>query len=239
MSSVPSFPSVSMLTLQSGDDTVPASDHFQVVFGMQGRLELMLKGRRHAVQAGRVLVIPPGEQRRCAMRSGAACLVLRSGEAAHRAALAPLAGQVRSVHPSTAHLMRYLASRRHADDAASQAATIELLIASLAASTPLGGPRLRRSIDWEALDRWVDERLDEPLAVADLAAQVHLSAPQFALRCRAELGMSPMALVRRRRLAAARRCLDAGMPVDQVALQCGYQSPSALTAALRREPLPA
>jgi len=228
-----------MLSLCADDGTLPASEHFQVVFGMQGRLELVLKGRRHAVQAGRVLVVPPGEPRRCTMRAGAACLVLRSGEAAHRAALAPLAGQLRSLHASTAHLMRYLASRRHTDDAASQAATIELLVASLAASTPLGGPRLRRSIDWEALDRWIDERLDEPLAVADLAAQVHLSAPQFALRCRAELGVSPMALVRRRRLAAARRCLDAGMPVYQAALQCGYQSPSALTAALRREPLPA
>lgn len=228
-----------MLTLQSGDETVPASDHFQVVFGMQGRIELMLKGRRHAVQPGRVLVIPPGEQRRCAMRGAAACLVLSSADAAHREALAPLAGHVRSVHPSTAHLMRYLASRRHADDAVSRAATVELLVASLAASTPLGGPRLRRSIDWEALERWIDERLDEPLAVAALAAQVHLSAPQFALRCRAELGLSPMTLVRRRRLAAARRCLDAGMPVYQAALQCGYQSPSALTAALRREPLPA
>jgi AraC-like DNA-binding protein len=231
--------SVSVLTPCANDGTLPASDHFQVVFGMQGRLELVLKGRRHAVQAGRVLVIPPGEQRRCTMRAGAACLVLRSGEAAHRAALAPLAGQLRSVHASTAHLMRYLASRHPADDAASQAATVELLVASLAASTPLGGPRLRRSIDWEALDRWIDERLDEPLAVADLAAQVHLSAPQFALRCRAELGISPMALVRRRRLAAARRCLDAGMPVYQAALECGYQSPSALTAALRREPLAA
>jgi AraC-like DNA-binding protein len=228
-----------LLELCTDGSTVPASDHFQVVFGMQGRIELMLKGRRHAVQPGRVLVIPPGEQRRCAMRGAAACLVLSSADAAHREALAPLAGHVRSVHPSTAHLMRYLASRRHADDAVSRAATVELLVASLAASTPLGGPRLRRSIDWEALERWIDERLDEPLAVAALAAQVHLSAPQFALRCRAELGLSPMTLVRRRRLAAARRCLDAGMPVYQAALQCGYQSPSALTAALRREPLPA
>jgi hypothetical protein len=185
MSSVPSPATMLLLELCTDGSTVPASDHFQVVFGMQGRIELMLKGRRHAVQPGRVLVIPPGEQRRCAMRGAAACLVLSSADAAHREALAPLAGHVRSVHPSTAHLMRYLASRRHADDAVSRAATVELLVASLAASTPLGGPRLRRSIDWEALERWIDERLDEPLAVAALAAQVHLSAPQFALRCRA------------------------------------------------------
>jgi len=236
MSPIPACARLSLLTQDAAAD---AHEHVRVVWGVQGRVELMLKGRRHALQPGRVLVIPPGERHSCSVRAGATGLVLSSNEAAHRAALAPLAGRVRAVHPSTSHLMRFLASQRQAPDDSAHAATIELLVASLADSTPLAGPRLRRNIDWPALERWIDARLAEPLAVADLATQVHLSAPQFALRCRAELGFSAMALVRRRRLAAARRCLDAGMPVWQAALDCGYQSPSALTAALRREPAPA
>jgi len=41
--------------------------------------------------------------------------------------------------------------------------------------------------------------------------------------------------VRAHRLAAARRLRSAGMPVAEVARRCGYRSPSALTAALKRE----
>jgi AraC-like DNA-binding protein len=40
--------------------------------------------------------------------------------------------------------------------------------------------------------------------------------------------------VRRQRLAAAQRLRALGLPVATVAARCGYRSPSALTAALRR-----
>lgn len=105
---------------------------------------------------------------------------------------------------------------------------------SLAAAAPPDAPRGRR-IDWPALQAWVDTQLAEALDVAALAARVHLSPNHFAARCKIELGLAPMALVRRQRLAAALRLRRAGVPVAQVAAQCGYRSPSALTAALKRE----
>jgi AraC-like DNA-binding protein len=80
----------------------------------------------------------------------------------------------------------------------------------------------------------VDAHLAEPLGVACLAAQVHLSASQFAARCLEQWGLPPLAWVRSRRLAAARRLRGQGLAVAEVAGRCGYRSPSALTAALRR-----
>ena len=211
-----------------------AHDHFQVVWGYQGHLDIEVEGRAAALQPGRVIVIAPGERHAFAAAAEALCLVVDSHEPAHREALSPLtgpiAGGVRASHPSTLHLMHYVATQPVVRPSA-----IELLIASLASSAPLRPRGLRRHIDWPALEAWIDARLDEPLSVAALAVTMNLSVPQFALRCRAELGCSPMTLVRRRRLAAARRRIDAGMPVYQAAFECGYQSPSALTAALRRE----
>jgi len=104
----------------------------------------------------------------------------------------------------------------------------------LAASLPAEPPRGRR-IDWAALQVWIDAHLADALDVAALARRVHLSANQFAARCKQELKLAPMALVRQQRLAAALRLRHAGLPVAQVAAQCGYRSPSALTAALKRE----
>ena len=107
---------------------------------------------------------------------------------------------------------------------------------SLAAPAQTDLPRGRR-IDWAALRDWVDAHLAQALDVAALAARVHLSPTQFAVRCKDELGFSPMALVRQQRLAMALQLRRAGVPVARIAASCGYRSPSALTAALKREAL--
>ena len=70
--------------------------------------------------------------------------------------------------------------------------------------------------------------------MADLAGRVHLSGGQLAARCRAELGQPLMHWLRGLRLDQARQLRAQGLPVAEVARRCGYRSPSALTAALRR-----
>ena len=75
----------------------------------------------------------------------------------------------------------------------------------------------------------------EPLTVADLAKQVFLSPTQFAARCRSETGHSAMQWLRGQRLAHAQQLRAAGLGVAETAQRCGYRSPSALTAALRRD----
>ena len=220
-----------MLRTFGQESHVHAHDHFQVVWAHRGQLEVDIDGQRNVLRPGRVIVIAPGERHGLSAQRGTRCLILNSTHDEHARTLAPLVGGTRTIHPSTAHLINFLAAQPQVREPA-----IEMLIASLAVSTPLRTRELRRQIDWAALNEWIDSRLDEALSVAMLAAHVHLSVAQFGLRCRAELGTSAIALVRARRLAHARRLLDTGAPVYRVADECGYRSPSALTAALRREP---
>jgi AraC-like DNA-binding protein len=100
---------------------------------------------------------------------------------------------------------------------------------------PRAFPRVRRHIDWDQLRCWAASRWSEALSVSDLADQVHLSAAQFAARCRAELGMSTHQWLRSLRLEEAREWRSQGLSVAETARRTGYRSPSALTAAMRRE----
>jgi AraC-like DNA-binding protein len=207
-----------------------AHDHFQLLWGWQGALELEIEGRGTRMTAGRLAVIAPGDRHDFWSAGDSTCFVLDADDAASPV-LAALAGRVLDADGSALHLLRFLASRHDLADLQGPAAT--LLLSTLPGEVAL--PRgTRRPIDWGRLDAWIDAHLGEPLGVAELAAQACLSPSQFAARCLAETGQAPMAYVRERRLAAARRLRAQGLQVQQVARRCGYRSPSALTAALRR-----
>lgn len=216
-----------------------AHAHYQVLWGWDGALELEVEGRGARMTAGFATVIPPGARHDfwagCSgERAPARCFVLDTAEAAFE----PLAGRVLPTAPGLTHLLRFL----DCGDVAARlpSAAIELLSASLWTQGALGvRARAGRRIDWAALESWVDAHLAAPLDVAALAAQVHLSASQFAARCVAERGLPPLAWVRSRRFVAALRLRERGLAVAEVAAQCGYRSPSALTAALRRAGLSA
>lgn len=210
-----------------------AHEHYQVLWGWDGALELDVEGRGVRMTAGLVAVIPPGARHDFWAarheRAPARCFVLDTAESA----LEPLAGRVWSTGPGLIHLLRYFDSRGAEP---LPAAAIELLSASLWAAPAAARalPSAGRHIDWVRLQAWVDTHLDAPLDVATLAAQVHLSPSQFAARCVAERGLPPLAWLRARRLVAARSLRNRGVPVAEVAARCGYRSPSALTAAMRR-----
>ena len=210
-----------------------AHPHYQVLWGWDGALELDVEGRGARMTAGLVAVIAPGARHDFWAarheRAPARCFVLDTTESA----LEPLAGRVWSTDPGLAHLLRYFDSRGAEP---LPPAAIELLSASLWAGREAARalPRAGRPIDWLGLQAWVDAHLDAPLDVAALAAQVHLSPSQFAARCVAERGLPPLAWLRARRLVAARRLRERGVPVAEAVARCGYRSPSALTAAMRR-----
>lgn len=209
-----------------------AHAHFQVLWGWQGALELEIDGRGARVDAGRVVVIPPQARHDFqAARRDCTCLVLDTDTSA----LDALGGRILAVDPATLHLLHFVVAH-HARPV--PAAAAELLLGTLIdpERAPRSAPAARagRAIDWTALAAWADARLAEPLSVADLASRTCLSPSQFAARCRAETGLAPMAWLRMRRLAFARQARAAGASVQSAALRCGYRSPSALTAALRR-----
>lgn len=205
-----------------------AHDHFQVLLGLDGVLELEVLGRGQRIGAGQGCVIAPRDRHDFEARSGSRCLVLDTAQPgwAHCPAQPVQAAQALA-------LARYLAQALQHPDSLAQHYGPMLLLDAWRAPSSLPR-RYERPIDWNQLAAWASQHLHEPLSVAQLAQQVFLSPSRFAERCRRETGLSAMQWLRSQRLALAVQLRDGGMSVAETALRCGYQSPSALTAALRR-----
>lgn len=204
-----------------------AHDHFQVLLGVEGVLELEVQGQGRRLAPGAGCVIAPGDVHDFEARSGARCLVL---DTAHPAwATCP---QAPTQSALALALAGYLQLALAQQQALAQQYGPRLLLDCWRA--PLDVPtRQRRGIDWTALAHWALGHLHQPLTVADLACQVFLSPTQFATRCRLETGMSPMQWLRDLRMARARELRAQGLAGALVAQRCGYRSASALLAALR------
>ncbi|HZF84479.1 MAG TPA: AraC family transcriptional regulator [Burkholderiaceae bacterium] len=207
-----------------------AHEHFQVLVGLQGMLELEVEGRGQRVGEGQGVVVAPGDRHDFeAAHGGSRCLVLDTSDvvwAAH-AGHTPIDARVGA-------LARYLALSLERETASALA-----LLQGPALLREAWGPgepvaRGHRPIDWPALVVWLRTHWHLPLTVADLARQVHLSPSQFSERCRQHMGVSPMQWLRGQRLAQARALRLGGMGVAEAARRTGYRSPSALTAAMRR-----
>lgn len=211
-------------------------DHFQILLGLSGVLDLEVDGRGVRVAPGRGCVIAPGDRHDFASSRGSVCLVLDSADAGW-AQCTDL--RRTTILPAEAlPLARYLANAlQQGLPLAKSYGPALLLEAWLAGSDShtlqFNGAR-RRPVDWPALQQWAAQHWHRHLTVAHLAAQVHLSPSQFAARCREEQGLSAIAWLRSQRLAQARLLRGTGMAVGEVARRTGYRSPSALTAALRR-----
>lgn len=219
-------------------------DHFQILLGLSGALELEVEGRGVRVATGGGCVIAPGDRHDFESAGGSLCLVLDSAHPAWSALVRPPAAMA---PPAQAlPLAHYLASALQQGRPLALAHGPALLreawladgqhgsTASLVAGATNPAPTRRRPIDWPALQQWAARQWHTELTVADLAAQVHLSPSQFAARCQGDQGMGAMAWLRSQRLAHARLLRGTGMAVAEVARRTGYRSPSALTAALRR-----
>jgi AraC-like DNA-binding protein len=203
-------------------------DHFQVLVGLEGRLQLEVEGRARLIGPGDAFAVAPGERHDFEAAGHSRCLVLDSANPLWQRG-APQPHRPQQVSALASYLAEALSQQRPLARLHGPA----LLLESWTPATA-GPMRPRRRIDWLALAAWVQARLDQPLTVAALAARVFLSPSQFALRCHEAQGMGPLEWLRLQRLARARQLRDSGMAVAEVARRTGYRSPSALTAALRR-----
>lgn len=81
---------------------------------------------------------------------------------------------------------------------------------------------------------WARARLDQPLAVEDLAARAAVSPATLHRRFRAELGTTPLAWLTAERVGLARRLLERGdAGIDRVARLSGLGTATTLRAHLR------
>lgn len=76
------------------------------------------------------------------------------------------------------------------------------------------------------------ERLGEPLTLADIAAEVHLSVYHFVRVFRGATGETPHRYLTRLRIERARELLTGtDLTIGQIARRCGFVSPGALSTA--------
>ena len=205
-----------------------AHDHFQVLLGLEGTLELEVQGRGQRIAAGGGCVIAPGERHDFEADGKAQCLVLDTAETNWAEAVgAPVQAE------TALALAQYLQLALIRQDSLAQHYG-PLLLLDCWRMPPNRPVRQQRRIDWSGLTQWCERQLHTSLTVADLAQQVFLSPTQFAVRCQQETGMRPMQWLRDLRLQRARQLRAQGVTMADIAGRCGYQSASALTAALRQ-----
>lgn len=209
-----------------------AHDHFQVLIGIDGVLEIEVEGRGAGIGAGEAQVVAPGDRHDFEARGhGSVCLVLDTPHPLWARCVERAPDHAPQLHALARYLAHCMKQPAHAALALQHGPA--LLLEAWGPAPPPSDTR-RRRIDWPALAAWARARWHEPLTVADLADVACLSPSQFAQRCRDEQGMSAMHWLRTLRLAHARELRLEGMGVAETARRTGYRSPSALTAALRR-----
>ena len=87
-----------------------------------------------------------------------------------------------------------------------------------------------------AVVAWLEQQLDEPLTLEQVAAHAGLSPHHFSRLFTARTGRSVMAHVRARRLVrgARRLCAEPDLKLVDLAFDCGFESQEAFTRAFKR-----
>ncbi|WP_309091242.1 AraC family transcriptional regulator [Phenylobacterium sp.] len=157
-----------------------------------------------------------------------------------------LIGRVGFEDPAAGRILEMLAREASVSDPGSQLfveQAVDLLctqlvrghssFAALSAEPPRGG-----LADWQVkrVTAYMRERLDEEIGLEELAGIVNLSRFHFCTAFRRATGHSPYAWLVQQRIAEARRLLgmEPALPVTEIGLAVGYQTPSAFTAAFRK-----
>lgn len=86
------------------------------------------------------------------------------------------------------------------------------------------------------LQAYIGDHLSEDLSVERLATLAVMSPRNFARCFKTEIGMTPARYVTQVRLEAARRLLEEGSrPVEQIAKECGFGTPTSMRRTFQRE----
>jgi AraC family transcriptional regulator len=82
---------------------------------------------------------------------------------------------------------------------------------------------------------YMQDHLDQPLALADLAALVHLSTPHFLRMFKQSMGLAPHQYVLAQRIERAKACLRTSrLSMTEIALSVGFRTQSHFTMHFRR-----
>ena len=196
--------------LYQGFYAAHSHEYSQILFGLEGCLELELEGRAARVDATTGLVVPAGYQHSYTSSDDSRVWVVD---------MTPCQGleKLRAFQlPSNWKPSVYSA---------------EVLLCVDEAPRVLQ----RRGVNTARLETRVLHSLHEAWPIARMAAFYALSPPQFHRRWKELTGATPQAWIRGKRLDQAQNLLQAGQSLEAVASKTGYCSASALCYALQRD----
>jgi AraC-like DNA-binding protein len=210
----------------------------------------MARGERHYVRRGSLVLLNPGDihdgetadpagWRYRMLYPAPAVLARVASEIAGRPTPAPHFRRAVVHDPEAARLLlaaHYAAERSRSalERQARLTEALALLVTRHADPAPIPvktngeHARIRRVCDL------IEDGLGEDLALDTLAAEARMSSWHFLRVFRRETGATPHFYVLQRRLARARRLLEAGEPVAEVAAATGFSDQSHLTNRFRR-----
>lgn len=205
----------------------------QLLVPLGGRMHLVTGGRSHVLAPDAAAWLPAGVSHSFVHVDGQLdFLAVELDAPAVPAALAGVAGRpIVARSPSVKHLALTIAQELDAPGAGTEAiipACIELLTIYLErALAPDAAPAEAASSEVGLVIEAVLASYAEELRVPDLAAMVGLSPRQLERRFQEELGRTPKRFIMEVRVGAAEHMLrHTELPIAQIALDVGFQTPS-------------
>ncbi|MFD2467685.1 helix-turn-helix domain-containing protein [Amycolatopsis silviterrae] len=236
------------------DMDLPAAADLHLVLPVAGRavLETRRGGRwaRAPWEPGRLELMTPDQpaQRRYRADGPLASVQVHLPRAAVESAAAQLGGpavdfealaaSVKAGDPLAEEIIRTVSGASAADDLYAESAAAFLAMHLLtrhtrrsAATAPAReNPRVR------AVVTAMRERLAEPVTLADLAGEVHLSVYHLVRVFKEATGVTPYRYLTRLRIDEAKRLLrETDLTISQIAGRCGFADPAVLSKAFLRQ----
>lgn len=197
----------------SGEYLSHEHTHAQIMFAVQGRMELEVGGLSAFADSSCGMIIPAGTVHGFCAKSDVRMFVvdLPADEVGDR-------------------VRKFAVTQRCR-------ASIVLKDVTWLVAQVLQAPRVhvRRGIDLAQLDAMLDQALHEPWDTSRMAHVFFLSPQRFHARLIEMTGYPPKTYLRLHRLERAAQLLRRGMPLETTAQQVGYRSASALGFALKRD----
>lgn len=101
---------------------------------------------------------------------------------------------------------------------------------------PAGKSRVEERVEVGRVIEYIHSNPEEKITIEHMAGIAHLSASHFARVFKKETGKAPMEYVSEVRLALAKKMLLAGgKSITEIALACGFGSPSYLSSCFQKE----
>ncbi|WP_394618773.1 helix-turn-helix domain-containing protein [Lentzea sp. JNUCC 0626] len=147
-----------------------------------------------------------------------------------------VAESVNAGDPLVEEAMRAVGAATGADELYAESASAFLAVHLLTRHVRVAVPRTtREDTRVRAAVAMMRERLAEPLTLADIAGEVHLSVYHLVRVFQRATGQTPHRFLTGLRIEEAKRLLrDTDLPIAQIARRCGFASPGALSTAFAR-----